>query len=51
MSLSVASCFLCGTIIWVPFKTIPSSMVRSSLKVQYGCILLDTSLMVLAIHV
>ena len=39
--------FLFGTPIWVPFKTVPSSMVSSSLKVQWGCISLGTSLMVL----
>ena len=37
MNLSVTSHFLCGTTIWIPFKTIPSSMVSSSLKVQYSC--------------
>ena len=47
MSWSVAWCFLCGTTIQVPFNTIPSSMVSSSLKVQYDCILPGTSLIVL----
>ena len=47
MSCNVAWCFLCGITILVPFKIIPSSTVSSSLKVQYDCILLDTSLMVL----
>ena len=47
MSLRVASHFLCGTAIWIPFKTIPSSTVSSSLMVHYGCTLLGTSLVVL----
>ena len=46
MSWSVTWHFLCGTTIQVPFKTIPSSMVCSSLNVQYGCISFGTSLMV-----
>ena len=29
---------LCGTIMWVPFCRIPSSMVNSSQRVQYGLI-------------
>ena len=47
LSCYVASCFLCGTTIQVPFKIIPSPTVSSSLKVKYGCILLGTSLIVL----
>ena len=37
----------CGTTIEVPFMITPSSTVSSLLKVQYGCISLGTSLMVL----
>ena len=47
MSCNVAWHFLFGTTIWVPFRIILSSTVSSSLKVQYGCISLGTSLMVL----
>ena len=47
MSCNVAWHFFCGTTIQVPFKTTPSSTASSSLKVQYGCISLGTSLMVL----
>ena len=47
MSRSVAWHFLCGTTFWVPIKTIPSLMVSSLLKVQYVCISLGISLMLL----
>ena len=44
---NVGWCFLCGIKMQVPFQTIPSSTVSSSLKVQYGWIPLSASLMVL----
>ena len=47
MSLSVTLCFLCGTTVLVPFKTIPSSMVSSTLNVLLAFISLGTSLMLL----
>ena len=47
ISFRIDSCFLSGTTILVPFKIKPSSIVNSSLKVQYGCNLLGTSLMLL----
>ena len=47
ISLSIASCFLLGMTILVPFRIKPSSMVSSSLKVQKGWISLGTSFILL----
>ena len=37
ISFSIASCFLAGMTILVPFKIKPSSTVSSSLKIQFCC--------------
>ena len=45
--LRIASHFLCGMTIWVPFRMRPSSMVNSLQNVQYGCRTCGISLMLL----
>ena len=47
MSLRISTCLVLGTTILVPFNIKPSSMVSSSLNVQYGWISFGSSLIVL----